>query len=51
MDKAIDWLVLKGTETQRLDVSAGNEQALGFYKQFDFYPINIVLQRIEKNTI
>ena len=49
MNNAVDWLILKGTETQRLEVGAGNEQVLDFYKQFDFYPINIVLQRIEKN--
>jgi len=47
MEKAIDWLILKGTAIQRLDVAAGNEQVLDFYKEFDFYPINIVLQRIK----
>ena len=49
MNKAIDWLILKGTTIQRLDVGAGNEQVLDFYKQFDFYPTNIVLQRIKRN--
>ena len=47
MNRAIDWLILKGTKTQKLDVGAGNEQVLEFYKHFDFYPVNIVLQRIE----
>ena len=49
MDRAIEWLISKETKIQRLDVGAGNERVLDFYKQFDFYPINTVLQRIEKN--
>ncbi len=48
MNRAIDWLILKETKTQKLDVGAGNEQVLEFYRHFDFYPVNIVLQRIEK---
>ncbi len=47
MNRAIDWLILKETKTQKLDVGAGNEQVIEFYKHFDFYPVNIVLQRIE----
>jgi ribosomal protein S18 acetylase RimI-like enzyme len=48
VDRAIQWLKSNGTETQKLLVGVGNEQVLGFYEQFDFYPLHIVLQRIEK---
>jgi len=48
MDKAIDWLIWKRTKVQRLEVGAGNEQVLEFYTQFDFHPLNIMLQRLEK---
>jgi diamine N-acetyltransferase len=47
--RAIGWLKSNGTETQKLLVGVGNEQVFEFYKQFDFYPLHIVLQRIEKN--
>jgi diamine N-acetyltransferase len=49
MDNAIRWLNSKGTETQKLLVGVGNESVLEYYKRFDFYPLHIVLQRIEKN--
>jgi hypothetical protein len=35
MNRAIDWLILKGTKIQKLDVGAGNEQIFEFYKHFD----------------
>jgi diamine N-acetyltransferase len=46
VDRAIQWLIFNNTETQKLLVGVGNEQVLEFYKQFDFYPLHIVLQRI-----
>jgi ribosomal protein S18 acetylase RimI-like enzyme len=48
IERAILWLKVNNTETQKLLVGVGNEQVLDFYKQFDFYPLHIVLQRIEK---
>ncbi len=48
IDRAIQWLKANNVETQKLLVGVGNEQVLDFYKQFDFYPLHIVLQRIEK---
>lgn len=44
--RAIQWLNSNNTETQKLIVATGNEQVLDFYKQFEFYPQNIVLQRL-----
>ena len=41
-------MIWKRTKIQRLEVGAGNEQVLEFYTQFDFHPLNIMLQRIEK---
>jgi ribosomal protein S18 acetylase RimI-like enzyme len=48
VERAILWLKSNNTETQKLFVGVGNEQVFDFYKQFDFYPLHIVLQRIEK---
>ncbi len=39
---------VKKTETQKLLVGVGNEQLLDFYKQFGFYLLHIILQRVEK---
>lgn len=47
MDNAINWLIQEKTEIQKLIVGVGNEDVLDFYKQFDFYPLHIVLQRKE----
>ena len=47
IQNAIDWLTTKGTVEQKLLVGIGNEKVLDFYKQFDFYPLHIVLQRID----
>jgi len=46
INNAIDWLTAKGTTEQKLLVGIGNEKVLDFYKQFDFLPLHIVLQRI-----
>jgi len=48
IDRAILWLKSNKTEIQKLLVGVGNEQVFDFYKQFDFFPLHIVLQRIEK---
>jgi len=48
VERAILWLKSNNTETQKLLVGVGNEQVIDFYKQFDFFPLHIVLQRIEK---
>jgi ribosomal protein S18 acetylase RimI-like enzyme len=47
VERAIQWLKFRNTETQKLLVGAGNESVFDFYKQFDFYPLHIVLHRIE----
>ncbi len=48
MERAIKWLKSKDVETMVLLVGVGNEQVMEFYRQFDFYPLHIVLQRVEK---
>jgi len=45
MDNAINWLISQNTETQKLLVGVGNEKVIDYYKQFDFHPLHIVLQR------
>jgi ribosomal protein S18 acetylase RimI-like enzyme len=47
MENAIQWLDGKGVKVKRLMVSVGNEKVLDFYKQFDFYPLHIILQKLE----
>jgi diamine N-acetyltransferase len=51
VNNAIDWLIEKGTTEQKLLVGVGNERVLDFYKQFDFLPLHIVLQRVEKTGL
>ena len=47
IDNAIEWLTMKGTTEQKLAVCVGNEKVLDFYRQFNFYPIQLILQRID----
>lgn len=47
LENAINWLISQNTETQKLLVGVGNESVIDYYKQFDFYPLHIVLQRKE----
>jgi len=49
INRALDWLISKGTTEQKLLVGVGNERVLDFYKQVNFLPLHIVLQRIDKN--
>ncbi len=47
LNNAINWLISQNTETQKLLVGVGNESVIDYYKQFDFLPLHIVLQRKE----
>ncbi|MFC2088310.1 GNAT family N-acetyltransferase [Calditrichota bacterium] len=48
IEQSIQWLISQGTKTQKLLVGVGNEQVLDYYRQFNFYPLHIVMQRIDK---
>ena len=45
MEHAINWLQSKGVENQKIQVAAGNESVLRYYRQFGFYPLHLVLQK------
>jgi len=47
INNAIEWLSIKGTTVQKLAVGIGNEKVLNFYRQFNFYPLQLILQRID----
>jgi ribosomal protein S18 acetylase RimI-like enzyme len=47
INNSIDWLIAKGTIEQKLLVGVGNEKVRDFYKKFNFFPLHIVLQRID----
>ena len=47
INNAIEWLTMKGTTEQKLAVGVGNEKVLDFYRQFNFYPLQLILQRID----
>ena len=47
INNAIGWLISKETTEQKLVVGVGNEKVLGFYRQFNFLPLHMVLQRID----
>ena len=48
INNALDWLITKGTTEQKLLIGAGNEKVLSFYKQFNFVPLHITLQRVDE---
>ena len=45
LERAIRWLDQQGAKKKRVLVVAGNEPLIDYYKQFEFYPLHIVLQR------
>lgn len=45
VERAMDCLLEKQTEIQKISVAVGNDNVLDFYKQFDFYPSYITLRR------
>lgn len=45
MQNAVSWLNTNQVDTQKILVGVGNEQVLNFYSQFDFYPVQIILQK------
>ncbi|MBN2879055.1 MAG: GNAT family N-acetyltransferase [Clostridia bacterium] len=46
--QSLDWIAQNGVENSELYVAVGNERALKFYEQFDFYPRTIKLVRKPK---
>jgi ribosomal protein S18 acetylase RimI-like enzyme len=49
MEKALDWLRVKGAKKTFVSVAVGNEQAYVFYEQFGFFPRRTLLE--QKKTI
>lgn len=45
MNRALEWLNIKQAKTKRIVVAEGNENALEFYKRYDFYKKNIILEQ------
>ncbi len=45
MQNVVSWLNTNQVDTQKILVGVGNEQVLNFYSQFDFYPVQIILQK------
>jgi GNAT superfamily N-acetyltransferase len=49
MEKALDWLKVKGAKKNIVFVAVGNEQAYVFYEQFGFFPRRTLLE--QKKTV
>ena len=45
MEKALEWLNIKGAKKKIVSVAVGNEQAYVFYEQFGFYPRRSLLEQ------
>jgi GNAT superfamily N-acetyltransferase len=45
MEKALDWLKVKGAKKNIVSVVVGNEQAYIFYEQFGFFPRRTLLEQ------
>jgi len=48
MNQSLAWIARHGIESSELYVAVGNERAIKFYEQFDFYPRTIKLVRKSK---
>jgi ribosomal protein S18 acetylase RimI-like enzyme len=48
MKKALAWMDKKGVATKIVEVTVGNEQALGFYSRYGFYPRKTLLKQIKE---
>ncbi|MDD5674723.1 MAG: GNAT family N-acetyltransferase [Chitinivibrionales bacterium] len=46
--RTLAWMDLVGVESKMVNVAVGNEQAIDFYKRFDFFPRVISLMRKDK---
>ena len=46
MKNAINWLHSKNVSIQKILVGVGNEKVIEYYREFGFYPLHIVLQKI-----
>ena len=49
MEKALDWLKVKGAKKNIVSIAVGNEQAYVFYEQFGFFPRRTLLE--QKKTV
>jgi GNAT superfamily N-acetyltransferase len=49
MEKALDWLKVKGSKKNIISVAVGNEQVYVFYEQFGFFPRRTLLE--QKKTV
>jgi GNAT superfamily N-acetyltransferase len=45
MEKALDWLNVKGAKRNIVAVAVGNEQVYGFYEHFSFLPRRTLLEQ------
>jgi len=48
MKKALAWMEKKNVDTKILEISIGNEQTLGFYSRYGFYPRKILLKQVKE---
>ena len=46
MKRALDWMAKEHTVTRTLIVGAGNEEVLGFYARYGFYPKHITVEQV-----
>ena len=45
MEKALEWLKVKGSKKNIVSVAVGNEQSYVFYEQFGFFPRRTLLEQ------
>jgi ribosomal protein S18 acetylase RimI-like enzyme len=45
IEKALDWLEVKGTKRNIVAVAVGNEQVYAFYERFGFFPRRTLLEQ------
>ncbi|XHH08228.1 MAG: GNAT family N-acetyltransferase [Candidatus Bathyarchaeia archaeon] len=48
MKRALAWMDKKGVAAKIVEISVGNEQTLGFYSRYGFYPRKTLLKQIKE---
>ena len=51
VERSMEWMTEQGAETRRVIVAAGNEDVLGFYRHFSFYPRSTILEYIPPGLV
>lgn len=50
MKRSLEWMDEKGAKSKKIMVTAGNQDALSFYRRYEFRPRRVILEQITNNN-